>query len=39
MAYLGVLAFIAFIVAWNWWFNGRYWQMLSRYIFGAKKPS
>jgi hypothetical protein len=39
MAYLGVLAFVAFIIGWNLWFNGRYMKMIGRTIFGGKKTN
>jgi hypothetical protein len=37
MAYLGVVAFVAFVIGWNLRFNGRYMKMLGRSVFGGKR--
>ena len=39
MAYLAVLAFVAFVIGWNLWFNGRYMKKVGRFVFGSKKTS
>lgn len=36
MALLGVLAFLAFVLAWNWWTGARYFKMLRRSILSRK---